>query len=132
MTQEQFLDKIHDILSKYNFKYKNTSDDKDIHINYSLSADNGYPMGSLTISGTTNNKLLRFYYSTASLMVYPNGNKSFPVEMIPCKIYKYAEFDYNALDIWAKHQLDLLNLCNKIFKESKIKSKIEHLEKDFI
>lgn len=105
MTQEQFLDKI----SKYNFKYNNSNDNKIIQINYSLSANNDYPIGSLTIYGTTNNRLLRFSYSTASLMVYPHGNSSFPVDMIQ---YKYAEFDYNALDIWAKHQLDLLNLYN--------------------
>ena len=103
MTQEQFLDKIYDILSNYHFKYKNTSDDKDIQINYSLYADNDYPMGGLTIDGSTNNKLLKFSYSTATLIVYPNCHKSFPVEMIECKGYINAKFDYNALDIWAKH-----------------------------
>lgn len=131
MTQEQFLDKIYDILSKYHFKYNNNSVDKDIQINYSLYANNRYPMGSLTISGNTNKKLLRFSYSTASLLVYPNGNSSFPVDMIQYKVYKYAEFDYNALDIWAKHQLDLLNLCNKIFKECMIKSKLNDMNNDF-
>ena len=131
MTQDQFLDNIHIILSKYNFKYNNHSADKDIQINYSLSADNGYPMGSLTISGTTDNKLLKFYYSTASQMVYPNGNSSFPVEMIECKVYINAKFDYNALDIWAKHQLDLVNLYNKIFKECIVKSKLNQMNNDF-
>lgn len=110
MTQEQFLDKIYHILSKYNFKYNNKSLNKDIQINYSHYTNNGYPMGSLTISGTTNNRILRFSYSTAYQIVYPNGNSSFPVNMIQYKVYKYAEFDYDALDIWAKHQLDLLNL----------------------
>jgi len=131
MTQEQFLDKIHILLSKYKFKYNNHSDDKDIQINYSLYANNDYPMGSLTISGSTNNSLLRFSYSTASLMVYPHGNKSFPVEMIEYKVYKYAEFNYNALDIWAKHQLDLLNLYNKTWKECLIKSKLNQMNNDF-
>lgn len=132
MTQEQFLDKIYDILSNYHFKYNNESDDKDININYSLYANSGYPMGSLTISGTTNNKHLKFYYSTASLLVSPNGNKSFPVKtMFPYKIYKYAEFDYNALDIWAKHQLEFLNQYNKTYKECLIKSKLNDMNNDF-
>lgn len=130
MTQEQFLDKIYHILSKYNFKYNNTSPNKDIQINYSLYTNNGYPMGSLTISGTTNNKLLNFYYSTAYLMVNPNGNKSFPVEMIQYKVYK-SEFDYNALDIWARHQLDLLNLYNKTIKECMVQSKLNQMNNDF-
>ena len=129
MTQEQFLDKIHDVLSKYPFKYHNGTANNKIQINYSLYSDIDYPMGSLTIDG--NMKLLRFSYSTASLLVYPHGNKSFPVEMIQYKVYKYAEFDYNALDIWAKHQLDLLNLYNKTFKECMIKSKLAEMNNDF-
>lgn len=131
MTQEQFLDKIHILLSKYKFKYNNSTDNKIIQINYSLYANNDYPMGSLTIDGNTNTKLLRFSYSTASLMVYPHGTKSFPVDMIQYKVYKYAEFDYNALDIWAKHQLDLLNLYNKTYKECLIKSKLNQMNNDF-
>ena len=131
MTQEQFLDKIHILLSKYKFKYNNSTDNKNIQINYSLYANYDYPMGSLTIDGTTNNRLLRFSYSTASLMVYPHGTKSFPVDMIQYKIYKYAEFDFNALDIWAKHQLDLLNLYNKTYKECLIKSKLNQMNNDF-
>ncbi len=131
MTQEQFLDKIYVILSKYNFKYNNSTKDNNLQINYSLYADNYYPMGSLTIDGNTNKNLLRFSYSTASLLVYPNGNSSFPVEMIQYKVYKYAEFDYNALDIWAKHQLDLLNLYNKTFKECMIKAKLNDMNNDF-
>lgn len=129
MTREQFLDKIYDVLSKYNFKYSNYPEDNNIRISYSLYACNLYPMGSLTLEG--NMKHLNLYYSTASLQVYPNGNNSFPVEIIKHKVHKFDEFDYDALDTWAKHQLDLLNLYNKTYKECMIKSKLTNMNNDF-
>lgn len=128
-----FLNKIKDTLSKYNYDYstsfKRTCND-DFYC-FSCLNFGTEKCSSVYVSGNVRTGYLSIEYDSMVYSFLPSGKHSFSVNTASYKSVNIDKFNFQILSQWAEAQFNLLQFYKKCEKEKLMNKKLSNMKKDF-